>query len=476
MKAPVFFTKVSSRTIYLYAIVIGILSGLASLAIFHAVKFLLEFCYSTLAGVQLSRFSELSAEGPDFPAVATLLLFCLIPAFGGLVSGWISFHLAPEARGAGTELFLESFHHRAGTLRRRTGLVKFICSSITLGTGGSGGKEGPMMLIGASLGSLFARLTRLGHRARRTLFLAGAAGGLGAIFRTPLGGAITAVEVLYKEDFEADALIPCIISSVTAYTIFGAFAGYGHVLHFRDEIFHSPLELIFYVFLALVCTGFAYLFVRFYRGVGHLFAHKIPVDKKYQPALGGLLLGLVALFKPEILGSGLELIQHALDGEFPSDWVLASWSFLLLALLKMLATSLTVQSGGSAGVMIPAFFMGAMMGGAVGSFCHHFFPAIVPSVGPFIVVGMAATFSAVTNASLGGLVMVTEITGGYELLPPLMIVSVVSLIVSSRWSIYQNQVLNKFFSQAHHWDMERQGYVSRSSPSSSELLTHPAPS
>lgn len=310
-----------------------------------------------------------------------------------------------------------------------------------------------MTLIGSSIGSIFGHVIQLGARAQRTLLLAGAAGGLGAIFRTPLGGAVTAVEVLYKEDFESDALIPCIISSVAAYTVFSSFIGYGHMLNYNRNIPHQPMELLFYVVLGLVSTFAAYSFVKFYHFTGIFIREKIRIPRLFLPAIGGLLLGCIAYFVPHVLGAGLNIMQTALDHADSLNWILACKFFLVLALLKIIATTVTIQSGGSAGILIPSFFIGAMFGGLVGTISHHFYPASVPSISPFILVGMASFFSAATNASLGSLIMVIEITGGYELLPPLMITTAISLIVSHRWSIFKNQVQNKFFSKAHLWDM-----------------------
>ncbi|MCB1215538.1 MAG: chloride channel protein, partial [Deltaproteobacteria bacterium] len=377
----------------------------------------------------------------------------LFPVVGGLLVGWLTMRWAPETRGGGTETYLKCFHQNSGKLKKRTTVVKFFASLFTLGSGGSGGKEGPVTLMGAGIGSLIGVLLQLGARAQRTLFLAGAAGGLGAIFRTPLGGAITAVEVLYKEDFESDALIPAIIASVSAYTTFGAFYGFGHILSFKAGLFHTPFELIFYIVLALVCTASAYLFVKLYQWTGEGFFAQLKIKPQYLPALGGLGLALLALFVPEVIGGGLLFMQKVLHSQYPKEFWTALAFFLGLAFFKMLSTSLTIQSGGSAGILVPSFFIGGMMGGACGLVFHQLFPQWVPEVTPFIIVGMASFFSSVTRASLGALVMVTEITGGYELLPPLMVVSVVSLIFSRHSSIFKNQVDNKFYSKAHLWDM-----------------------
>lgn len=444
--------RINARTIYLFSFFTGIASGLVAIAFYKAIHFLLHFNFEDLAHLHLLEPGGKVLNPQDFTQQPSAWLIILLPVMGGLVTGLILQFWTKDVAGGGTEEFLDAFHNQSGTLKRRTAPAKFLASVATLGSGGSGGKEGPMTLIGAAIGSLFGRFVKMGARAQRTLMLSGAAGGLGAIFRAPLGGAITAVEVLYKEDFESDALIPCIIASVTAYTTFGAFEGYGHILKFTANAFHSPLELLFYVALALVCTAAGYIFVRVYNFIGNVFDHlKIPIWAK--PTLGGLLVGALGLFFPEVLGNGLGVVQQAIYGTYNVEWSQALKFFLLLAGLKMISTSLTIRSGGSAGVMVPALFIGAMIGGAVGTVFHTLFPGLVPSVTPFVVVGMAAFFAAVTNASLGALVMVTELTGGYEMLPPLMLVAVISLIFSHRWSIYKNQVANKFFSKAHLWDM-----------------------
>lgn len=447
------FRQITTRTIYILSLFTGIVAGFVALAFHHSIYFLQNWLTHHVTHVPIHQPGAAKIMLVSFPTDANKILFLILPVAGGLITGLIIHFFGSESRGSGTEVFLDAFHNKAGNLRKRTAFIKFLSSVATISAGGSGGKEGPMTLIGAAVGSYFGAIIKMGARARRTLLLAGAAGGLGAIFRTPLGGAITAVEVLYKEDFESDSLIPCIISSVTAYTVFGSFAGFGHLLKFSAQTFQSPMELVFYVFLALVCTLFASWFVRFFKYCGeHLFA-KIPLPRFLVPAFGGLLVGCVSYFVPEVVGGGLGVVQQAIYGTYNHEWTFALQFFLLLAVLKIFTTTFTVQSGGSAGVMAPSLFIGAMLGGAVGTLFNHLYPESVPSVTPYIVVGMAAFFAAVTNASLGALVMVTELTGGYELLPPLMLVAVISLIFSHKWGIYRNQVVNKFYSKAHLWDM-----------------------
>jgi chloride channel protein, CIC family len=446
--------QVNSRSIYVYSLLTGLITGMVAILFNSIIHFLSSWLFVDVAGYHIGvPGAGLISRVPVSHPYSYVIVF-FIPIIGGLLCGLITRFWAPEAKGAGIDLYLDTFHNKEGHLRKRTTSAKFLASMMTLASGGSAGKEGPMALIGAGVGSLLSKLVKMGARARRTLLLAGAAGGLGAIFRAPLGGAITAVEVLYKEDFESDSLVPCIISSVTAYTLFSSFVGFSHNLHYETTIFHSPIELIFYIGLGIFCSGAAFFFVHFFVWIEEKVFLRLPVPSFLLPAIGGAVIGIFAIIFPQVIGEGLQSIQQAIDGHYQGSWIIVSMSFLLLAVFKMFATGVTIQSGGSGGALIPSLFIGAMLGGFFGSLCHHFAPTYVPEVTPFVIVGMAAFFAGVTNASLGALVMVTELTGGYEMLPPLMIVCVISLLTTNRWALYKNQVRNKFQTKAHAWDMK----------------------
>jgi len=238
---PKLFTSLNPRTIYLYSVLIGLLSGLGAIG-FNA---LLHLATEVTMGswVQLpvplphGEAGEMAA--PAGPTRRWLLL--LLPIVGGLISGLLVRTFAPEAEGTGTDSYIDAFHNKAGSMRRRVPLVKSLATLATLASGGSAGKEGPTAQIGAGIGSALGRYLKMGARARRTLMVAGAAGGLGAIFRAPLGGALTAVEALYKEELETAALTPAILSSVTAYTVFGSVNGFHRVFEYSSEAFHSPM-------------------------------------------------------------------------------------------------------------------------------------------------------------------------------------------------------------------------------------------
>jgi len=447
------FGTVNTRKIYLYSIGIGLLAGVAAIVFNELLHTATTWTMHSWARVTVPQpFGEAGEfVAPDGPPRRWLLL--VLPVVGGLVSGLLVKTFAPEAEGTGTDSYIDAFHNHGGAMRSRVPLIKSAATIATLSSGGSAGKEGPIAQIGAGIGSAFGKYLQMGARARRTLMVAGAAGGLGAIFRAPLGGALTAVEVLYKEDLETDALTPAILSSVAAYTVFCSINGFDHMFAFEDVGFHAPIELCFYAVLGLVCSGTGYLYVRFLNGSKRIFFDRLPVNKYLIPPIGGLLVGLIGFAMPQVMGQGFGYVQQLISGQALEGVQATVAGLALLAALKIATTSFTISSGGSGGVFAPSLFIGSMLGGCVGTLSHNLFPELAPRVAPFVVVGMGAFFAGVANAPIASLLMVCELTGAYELLPPLMVVATISLITSRRWSIYTNQVDNKFSSRAHLWEM-----------------------
>jgi len=445
-------TSINPRTIYLYSVIIGLLSGLGALAFNELLHLTTEVTMTSWAQLSVPQpLGERDFADPAGPTRRWLLF--LLPIAGGLLSGLLVRTFAPEAEGTGTDGYIDAFHNKAGSMRGRVPIVKSLATLSTLASGGSAGKEGPIAQIGAGIGSALGRYIKMGARARRTLMVAGAAGGLGAIFRAPLGGALTAVEVLYKEDLETDALTPAILSSVAAYTVFCSVKGFEHVFAYGGESFHSPLQLVFYAVLGLVCSAAGYLYVHFLHGSKRLLFDKLPINKYLVPPLGGLIVGTIGFAYPQALGQGFGYVQQLILHQ-PVDGIATSVRFLaIIAVLKIVTTSCTISSGGSGGVFAPSLFIGAMLGGCVGELGQEFFPALVPDIAPFVVVGMGAFFAGVANAPIASLMMVCELTGAYELLPPLMVVAIIALVTSRRWSIYTTQVNDKFSSRAHLWEM-----------------------
>lgn len=452
-------TLAENKQLYIYALIVGIVAGFAAILFQLGLEFFQGLMFSDLAGIEITHpkgekhvFDFDVEEGVE----PRRWLILILPAIGGLVSGWLVWKFCPEAGGTGTDAMIDAFHNKVGKISALVPFVKGITTIITLGTGGSSGKEGPVAQIGAGIGSSLATGLGIGVRARRTLLLAGTAAGLGAIFQAPLGAAITAVEVLYREDIESDALIPCVISSVTAYSIFGTIFGFSHIFFIpeAETLGFVPGELLLFILMGLVCSGIGFVYARSFFLMRDGFA-KLKIPPYLKPALGGLLVGIVAFsIRPEILGSGFGFLQEVISmgrGDITWSWVGA---FALLVFLKIFATGATISSGGSGGVFAPSLFIGGMIGALMGGLCYMLFPDYMSSpLGAFVVVGMSSFFAGVANAPIAAVIMISEMTGGYGLLAPLMLVSVISIILSQKWSIYENQVKNKFFSKAHVGDM-----------------------
>jgi CIC family chloride channel protein len=431
---------------FIYGTAIGTLSGLMAGLIFYLLEWASFFAMEYLAGYSTAEpagehIVTLAASTPFRP-----WLLVLLPTIGGLLSGLLVYTWAPEAEGHGTDAFIDAFHNKHGIVRTRVPFIKGIASVITLATGGSAGREGPIAQIGAGIGSWLGRALKLNVHERRLTLLAGCAAGLGAIFRAPLGGALTAVEVLYSEDLETEGVVLCIISSSVSYAIFTSIFGHQPIFAIPSIHFSSGRELLLYAILGLVCVPFGYMYVKTFYGLRDRFFRKLPIRRTLMPAFGGLLVGLTALWQPQILGGGYGVIQKALMGQLPIVLMFT------LAFLKIAATSFTISSGGSGGVFGPSLFIGAMLGGAVGQLAHGWFPGVVSSPGAFALVGMAAFFAGVAKAPIGALLMVCEMTAGYELIVPIMFTSVVAILLSQRWSLYEKQLPNKFHSPAHRSD------------------------
>ncbi len=438
------FFESTTRWIVL-GIAAGVVSGLVAALFFAALAAATHFTFGVLAGAPVfeppgDRLLELPAAARAAPR--PWLLF-LLPAIGGLLSGLLVYRLAPEAEGHGTDAVIRAFHQQRGLIRARVPLVKGLATVITLSTGGSAGKEGPIAQSGAGIGSLLAQWLGLSVRDRRILLLAGAAGGLGAIFRAPLGSAITAIEMLYQEDFESDALIPCVISSVTAYVVFVLTVGSTRIFEVPEFPVVQPIELLGYLVLAgaAVPVGRAYVWL-FYALRDRVF-RRLPLPRPLVPMLGGLGVGVIGLFAPQAYGTGWGWIQRAIDGE------LLLGTLALGVVAKIVATSLTIGSGGSGGVFGPTLFIGGMLGGVVGYGGNLLSPEIFAHPEAFVLVGMASFFAGVASAPIGAMLMVAEITGGYSLLPALMLVSVIAIVLQRGHSIYKFQVKDRFRSPAH---------------------------
>lgn len=446
----IFDTESTGRLFWLSPIV-GIVSGLGAALFFYGLEWFQELIFGQVMGYHppasgVGHLAEASLAHDPTNRWAVLL----VPAIGGLVTGFLVYTFAPEAEGHGTDAMVRSFHRAGGKIRGRVPIIKSLASIITIGTGGSAGREGPIAQVGAGFGSFLADRLGLSDRDRRFLMLSGAAGGIGAIFRAPLGGALFVCEVLYSSTaLEFTAVTPALISSITAFAVFTTIHGNKLELVIpRNVVFTGLVELPFYIAFALLCSLVGFLYVFTFYGLRNMF-RKFKIPNVVKPAIGGLLLGGLLLYQHQLMAGGYGWIQLAIDD-------VDKFTVLTLAVLcfgKILATSLTISSGGSGGVFAPSLFIGAMLGGVFGKLCNQFFPTFVPNPETFVLVGMGGFFAGVARVPLTAMLMVCEMSGSYDLLIPLMTVCIINVaILSSRWTLYEEQVPALVDSPAHQGD------------------------
>jgi CIC family chloride channel protein len=430
-----------------YFIIIGLIAGLGSIIFHYLCQLGTHFFLDMIAGYRPpTPAGEHHLLPPtSVPLNRWMLLF--LPAIGGIVSGWLVYTFAPEAEGHGTDAAINAYHNKGGFIRGRVPIIKTIASAITLTTGGSGGREGPIAQIGAGFGSFLATTLKLSDRERRIMMAAGIGAGVGSIFRAPLAGALFAAEVLYRDpDFESDVIIPAGITSVVAYCLFCLVFGWGSLFDSPPFKFQNPLELGPYLVLALVLVATGVFYIKAFYGTIHLFQSLKKIPNHIKPAIGGLLTGIIGFFLPHTLAFGYGFAQQAINNELTVPFLLS------LALGKILTTSFSIGSGGSGGVFGPSVVIGGAMGGVVGKLFHALMPGIVTQPGAFVVVGMAGFFTAVSNTPISTIIFVSEMTNSYHLLLPSLLVCSVAYLASRRWTIFSRQVQSKVDSPAHAGD------------------------
>jgi len=425
---------------------VGIVAGLGSIAFFSAITWATKLFLGQGAG-----FIPPAPVGEGQTVVTEITRRWMIPVIttlGGLIAGLIVYKLAPEAEGHGTDAAIEAFHQKEGLIRARVPLIKLVASAITIGSGGSAGREGPTAQIAAGFGSLLGRLLKLTVQERRIAVAAGIGAGIGSIFRAPLGGAILSIEILYLEGFEVGALVPSFIASIVGYTIFSSWAGQVPIFGAHYGItFDDPYSLIYYVALGLLCGGVGILYPRCFYGFRNFF-RSLKIPNYFKPAIGGLGVGLLGLFLPQVLGMGYGWIQIIMEPQV----VIPTGLMVLLIFAKIVATSLSIGSGGSGGVFAPGLFIGGMLGAAVWLGLHGFAPHMPLTPEPFVVIGMMALFGGVAHAPLAVMFMVGEMAGSYTMLAPAMIAVGISYAIVGRNTIYESQVESPAKSPAHRYE------------------------
>jgi chloride channel protein, CIC family len=442
------------------ASLVGVAGGLGALTF----KWLADHMLGVFWGHLVSFAPAAPGGEPNgVTAAGPLRMWGLIaaPALGGLLSALLVYRFAPDAAGHGTDAAIRSYHRAGGHIPWRTPLVKLLASALTLGSGGSAGREGPIAQIGAGFGSLLGKTLRLSERERRVLMMAGVSAGVGAIFRAPFAGAIFAAEVLYREpDLEADVLVPALLSSIVSYSVYCGVHGFGHLFTGTEGFtFTDPAALLCYVAMGLVLAFGGIAYITLLERTTHAF-RRWRITNYAKPAIGGALvggIGAAALWISgdtsvlSVMGSGYGTLQKAV-----SEWSAIGPSLAVLAFVaigKMFTTSLTIGSGGSGGVFGPSMVIGGCLGACVGTVFHVWFPGLVPNVGPFTIVGMAGFFAGVAKTPISTLLMVGELTGNYSLLLPSMLVVCLSMIIVHRWTIYSEQVRTRAESPVHRGEL-----------------------
>jgi CIC family chloride channel protein len=380
-------------------------------------------------------------SGPDLVKIVLSIPWywkILIPAIGGAVVGPLVYFLAREAKGHGVPEVMEAVAMRSGMIRKRVVIVKSLASAICIGSGGAVGREGPIVQIGSAIGSAFGQVLRVSGNRIRNLVGCGAAAGIAATFNAPIAGAIFALEVILGE-FEMGTFGPIVLASVMATVVSRAFLGNYPAFSIPKYNLVSVWEIPAYLIMGFLAGLVALVFTLSLYKFEDLW-DDLKVPEYVKPALGGLAIGGLSLFFPQILGVGYESITVALLGQLP--WLL----LLILVFAKITATSLTIGSGGSGGIFAPSLFIGAMMGGAYGHIVHSLFPSVTASSGAYSLVGMGAIVAGTTHAPITAILILFELTGDYRIILPLMMTCILSAVTASqlkRESIYTMKLIRR---------------------------------
>jgi CIC family chloride channel protein len=374
---------------------------------------------------------------PELTRSLGMAYIVFVPALGGLIVGLLVYYFAREAKGHGVPEVMEAVALRGGRIRPIVAIVKSLASSISIGSGGSVGREGPIVQIGSALGSTVGQIFHFSDDRIRNLVACGAAGGIAATFNAPIAGVIFALEIILGEigvHHLSTVVISAVSASVIGQAVFGDLPAF--TLPIKYQI-NSVWEFGLYPFLGILAALIGVLFVRLLYWSEDVFDKWQKVPEWFKPAIGGAMLGVLALAypivtqitwegQPHIFNVGYDVISNALSNQFVFGAVVG------LLILKLLATSLTLGSGGSGGIFAPSLFMGAMLGSAFGILVHTLLPEITAQPGAYTLVGMAAVFAAAAHAPITAIVILFELTGDYRIILPLMLTVVIATILARR--------------------------------------------
>jgi CIC family chloride channel protein len=410
---------------------VGVACGAAAIMFLWLIGQVTHLLLQDIAGYQ-------SPESGGFTLSRPWLL-PLVPALGGLLGGLLVWRLAPTASGIGTDAAIRAFHEQH-PISMKTTAIKLVASALTIGSGGTSGREGPIAQVGAGTGSTIARWLNFSPRDHGIAMAAGLGAGIAAMFKAPLAGTIIAAEVFYREDFEVEALIPTLVAAVIGYSFVGFTFGWQPVFqtHLDPFQFGNPVSLLLYAVLGAACGLLARL------GIAVFY----PVQSSFR-------LTVTTLGIAPTLGTGAAWLQQSLDhARLGSAALPLAGVFLLACLAELAGITLTLGSGGSGGIFGPSLVVGGFLGAAFGTMATSLFPGIAPDIAPYVVVGMIAYFAGAAKAPIGTIVLVVEMTGGYALLGPAMVATMFSFLLSGHGSMFASQVKNRLASPAHASEFE----------------------
>jgi len=407
------------------AIIIGLVGGFGAVGIQLLIKLFQKIFWGNW---------EFSLE---FVQTLPFYMKLLAPAAGGLFVGIIVYYFSSEAKGHGVPEVMGAIALKNGIIRPRVVLAKLFASAICIGSGGSVGREGPVIQIGSSIGSTLGQLTKVNTHRMKIFVACGAAAGIAAAFNAPIAGALFSLEIILG-DFGIAQFSPIVIASVVATVVSRSFLGNYPAFEVPKYDLNSPNELFFYGILGLLAGLVALLFIKVLYKFEDFF-DELKIKGIFKPIIGGLAIGIMGIFIPNIFGIGYNSMTMALHGNM--IWT----TMLLLVFAKIFASSITLGSGGSGGIFAPSLFIGTMTGGFFGSLVNQYFP-YAASPGAYALVGMGAVVAGATHAPITGILIIFEMTNDYKIILPLMISCVIATLLTTKLqkeSIYTLKLIRR---------------------------------
>jgi CIC family chloride channel protein len=423
-------------------IAIGAIAGVGAVVFYEALRLCTHFFLEVLAGYTVPTPKGEGNRAGQVHAARPWVL-PLVTGTGALLGAILVFRFAPEAEGHGTDAAIAAVHHNPKGVRFRAVVVKIVASALTIGSGGSGGREGPTGQISAGFGSLLTRVLDLDPADGRIAVSTGIGSGIGAIFGAPLGGAVLAAEILYRDDFDPAALLPCFIASSVSFAIFGSVEGFEPLFGYAGSYhFGDPAQLAWFALIGILGGFIGLLYAKGFYGIAQVSAGVPRLPRWVKPAIGGLMVGAIGIVIPQVIGTGYGWVQKSLG---PELLTIPLWIVLIVPFARIVATGLSIGTGGSGGIFGPGMVIGAFMGAAV----WRLFEPIAPSMGhdpaPYVIVGMMCCFGSIARAPLAVMLMVAEMTGSLSILTPALVGVGLAWMIVQHFddTIYRSQIRSR---------------------------------